>query len=451
MNSQLASFFGKNEAERDPAFREQLRERTVRGLRAVAVLAVGVPLLAALLEIAASGGGELSHESLFRLAAMSALAIASYGLSLKPPEWPAAGWWALFVALLVEWVHLGAGFWVSARLPQVYHFLPGVAATILFVAVALIPFRPGQIALLAALTGAPQMAAAHWMRTAGALPPSPYDTLHVINGVVTGLIAVYVAGVLYGQRAAQFRAARDTVAARCRTVMAEHAASLVHLAAGISHEMNNPLGALLSAADTMTAVGRRMAGAAPEERGKLEAAQAAASAALRAAAERLEATVRRLQRLASLDCAEITEVRLREFVESVLETARTPGQLEFAEDLSIRANAAHLGFVLSSLIGVASDLCEPPAGIGASIDGAEMVRIEVRARAKTQDLEPASLFEPVFQETAGRIVSRRWSLFTARQVAREHGGDVHASLTPERVLTLTVCWPASGYSSAATS
>jgi signal transduction histidine kinase len=411
VTSRLKTFLGKNEAESDASFREELRVKTVRGLRAAAALVVVAPLFGAAME--ALGRGEVGHEALFRLAAMAALGIASYGLSLRPPEWPAIGWWALLLAALVEWVHAAAGFGAS------------VAATILFIAVALIPFRPMHVIVLAALTAA----------------APGFHSLSAANLIVAALIAIYVSGVLYGQRAAQFRAARDSVAARCRTVMAEHAASLVRLAAGLSHEMNSPLGALRSSADTMTAVSRRIIEAPPEEQGKLAAAQEAASEALRAAASRLEATVRRIQRLASLDCAEVTGVNVREFVESVAETARAAVRIDAPDDLEIRTNAAHFGFVLSALVGVAAELCEAPVNIEAGMQAGSL-RVEAGGRMKAQEVEATSLFEPSFQETAGRIASRRWSLFTARQVAREHAGDVTAGVTADGMLTLALCLPA---------
>ena len=110
--------------------------------------------------------------------------------------------------------------------------------------------------------------------------------------------------------AAQNRRYRDAIA------RSERLATLGRLVAGITHEMNTPLGALTSAVDTLDRVVRKLA---PQsERPELAAMAESAAVNARKASERIARVVRNLKQFARIDHAETSATPIAQSVSDTL-------------------------------------------------------------------------------------------------------------------------------------
>jgi signal transduction histidine kinase len=58
------------------------------------------------------------------------------------------------------------------------------------------------------------------------------------------------------------------------------------------------------------------------------------------------------------------------------------------------------------------------------------------------DEQIENIFDPGFQKSGSRIASGNWSLFNARQIVFEHGGDIRISSTEGKGTTVWVTLPA---------
>jgi signal transduction histidine kinase len=71
-------------------------------------------------------------------------------------------------------------------------------------------------------------------------------------------------------------------------------------------------------------------------------------------------------------------------------------------------------------------------------------RIEVEIRDDGCGMAPKQLqtiFDPGFRVAEDRVVSGNWSMFGARQIVREHGGDIRIASGEGRGTTVTVTLP----------
>src|SRR5207302_6926764 len=105
--------------------------------------------------------------------------------------------------------------------------------------------------------------------------------------------------------------------AQTRILMTESAASLSRLAAAVSHEMNTPLGALISGVDTLLLLGARMATCQPSEYPRLVKLQADVRKTVQDSARRLKDLVARMQRFTYLDQAEVQPADVNSLIRDV--------------------------------------------------------------------------------------------------------------------------------------
>jgi signal transduction histidine kinase len=53
----------------------------------------------------------------------------------------------------------------------------------------------------------------------------------------------------------------------------------------------------------------------------------------------------------------------------------------------------------------------------------------------------AHIFDPSFRESGGRMAAGNWSMFNARQVVREHRGDIRIASEPGQGTRISVVLP----------
>jgi signal transduction histidine kinase len=230
-------------------------------------------------------------------------------------------------------------------------------------------------------------------------------------------------------------AAEELRQAETRTVVAESAASMGRLAAAVSHELNSPLGAMRSAADTLPATAKRLAAAAPEKREQLLSLVDTLSDTIVQSSDRMQEIVTRMQRFTNLDGAEVRTVDMNRLLGDVaaLVAAETGEQTTIDTSLgqlpNIPCRPQQLSVVFASLLRAAVNR----AGAGGRVwvaAGSREPHLEISVNDSAPQLsaaEAARLLDPEFRVSGSRVTTGDWNLFTARRIVREAGGDIRAA------------------------
>lgn len=228
-----------------------------------------------------------------------------------------------------------------------------------------------------------------------------------------------------------------------RVVMREKVRALGKLVAGLSHEINTPMGALRSSVDTQQRVLDRLAQSLKQATEAGDASDQAASmervlgiggqslTTMRAAAERISGLEASLRALSHLDEADLRKVDLGRELQTVLTAARrqlnpdTTVVLELAPVPEIYLNAAEINQALLTIITNAFEAAGPTGTVTLrlSADGPQ-VRLEIADDGP--GLPPARVAElfDVSLGGKGERVGAGLGLATAQSTVHRHGGDL---------------------------
>jgi signal transduction histidine kinase len=226
---------------------------------------------------------------------------------------------------------------------------------------------------------------------------------------------------------------------RKRELISENVENLARLTAALSHELSNPLGALKSSLDTLWRTTQRGGSPDERERAKLDRVQAELRVTLDASLDRMQSVIERIQRFANLDRAETRSIDVAELLEDVVALARTQPhsvaiELAVGELPRITCHPQPLSSAMASLLAYALDSCEAEDVDTVSLAAqARGDSVEIRIEFHGHDIPPdrlEQLFQPSFEIARKRVEARNWSLFSARQVVRDQGGDVTAFSEP---------------------
>jgi signal transduction histidine kinase len=207
------------------------------------------------------------------------------------------------------------------------------------------------------------------------------------------------------------------------------------LTAGLSHELNNPLGALKSSLDSLWRLAQSGRSLPEDERRRIDSVQSDLRATLDASLTRMQEVIARIQRFANMDRAEMRCVDLNELLGDVialLQATETGIALELVPGarVALSCHPQPLSGALSTLVAYSVEACRETGGNRVSIETVERggfveVRIaRVGGAPSTDELE--RLLEPSFEVAGGRVAARTWSLFSARQIVQAQGGEVRA-------------------------
>jgi signal transduction histidine kinase len=177
--------------------------------------------------------------------------------------------------------------------------------------------------------------------------------------------------------------------------------------------------------------------------------QAELRRSIRESANRLKEIVDRMQRFTNLDRAEVQEANVNDLLTDVVALAAPDAETRARLELkltplpSLPCHPQQLSAVFSSLVNNAMD----------AVNGQGRVTVATRAVNGTLEIaiadtgsgldaaQAATIFDPAFKASGGRIGTGNWSMFSARQIVRQHGGDIRVSSAAGRGTTVYVTLP----------
>jgi len=285
-----------------------------------------------------------------------------------------------------------------------------------------------------------------------------HSNAHHVFLVMLALLAAGIASSNYRQRWIEFeagqqavRAAEALTGAQLRAQLAENAISIGKMAAALSHEINSPVGALRSAVETLMVITDRMIDAPPEQRERLAATRQELRHSIEASAVRVDEVAARLRRFVTLEEAELKSADLNELLSNVAllhQDEIRAGQIRLEFDLErhlapLTCRPQLLTAAFSSLLSNAIHAVNGNGHISIRTRLADP-GVEVTISDNGRGMEPEEAdkaFDPVLKVHANRISSANWSLFNARQIVYEHGGDIRMETSPGAGTSVSVSLP----------
>ncbi len=245
---------------------------------------------------------------------------------------------------------------------------------------------------------------------------------------------------------------RELKRTQARLAEEEKMAALVRLVAGLAHEINNPLGALLSNNDSIRRsvahLQNRVSPAELERNGKLFMLLDKLSRANYYSGKRIEHLVSKLKSFAHLDEAEVQMIDINEAVETTLSVLHHQIKEQVEVDLRLEklppllGKANHFNQAIMHLLDNALE----------AIDGRGRIFIHTRSEEDSIIIEVSDdgrgipeahrnkIFDPGFT-TKGSGVGAGLGLSIARQVIKDHQGEIFLKSEEGRGTTIRVELP----------
>jgi signal transduction histidine kinase len=357
----------------------------------------------------------------------------------------------LCVAAILTWFSL----MMMQYDPAAVDYIPGQITLVTLVAVAAVPFRPTDTLVFGFLAESIYvllaMAAHDLMGIGGGVDPVYVLFIFMLSLLATGLTAV-----LYEQRRATYewhrnslRAGEDLRAAERRNLLSQNAASVGRLAAALSHELNSPIGALVSGVDTLLLLASRQATSSPAEQPRLVLLQNELRKSVKESTDRLRETVARMQRFTNLDKAEVQSANINDILGDVAALLEPRYKDKATVEMDLRpvpelvCRPQQLSAVFSNLLGNAVEATNGTGRVVVSSRHTD-TNVEVTIRDNGRGLDPTeldSIFDPGFKVTRGRVGTGNWSMFSSKQIVQEHGGEIHIESRPGEGTAVSVILP----------
>ncbi|MEJ7605201.1 MAG: HAMP domain-containing sensor histidine kinase [Bryobacteraceae bacterium] len=309
---------------------------------------------------------------------------------------------------------------------------------ITLVAVAAIPLRPTDTLLFGFLIESTYVVLALAVQEIHNVGVG-VDPLYVLFIFMLTCLSAALTAVVYHQRrstyewhASTLQAAEDLRLAEARNLLSQNAASVGRLAAALSHELNSPVGALVSGVETLLLLASKQATSPAADQPRLVILQNELRKSIGDSTNRLRDIVARMQRFTNLDKAEVQSANINDILTDVTALV-DPRYQKVAIDLDLGpvpnlvCRPQQLSAVFSNLLGNALNATEGKGRVRlATRQNGANVEIEITDDGpglETEALE--AIFDPGFKVTNGRVSTGNWSMFSSRQIIQEHGGDIH--------------------------
>jgi signal transduction histidine kinase len=444
-------------AEKVEGFRRELERLGAIGLQVVGAVQIAVSLFMLAIRFVVAPESAALYLRLRQGAAIILLGI----VNIVAGRIPALARWSRQISFVSAMLTTGILIWASmvinSQSTNPNDFIPGQITLVMLVAVTTVPLRPMNTLSLGAAIGVvyavlSKIAEQQLMEGIGP------DDNYILFIVMLTLLCAAITALLYAQRLSNYRILHQTIEAgealrdaQTRIVMAESASSLSRLAAAVSHEMNNPIGALLSGVDTLLLLAAKQATADGKEHARLVQLQADVRRSVQESAQRLKELVKRVQRFTNLDQAEVQSADLNEMLQDVTalvspelkKTARFEMNLQPLPPLVCRPQ--QLSVVFSNIVNNAVTALNGNGHVVVSTrQNAGEIQIDVEDNGRGMSAREAeTIFDPGFRVAEGRVASGNWSMFSSRQIVREHGGEIRIASTQGQGTRVTVTLPLS--------
>lgn len=427
------------------------------GLQAIGWIEIAAPIFMLLLRRSLEPFGPPLHRSIYLqdsflvLLGVATIAAVRIRRSQKNAR--------LFVLISVGLATFGtcASILVFEPFPGSDHYTSGKLAVMMLVTAAAGVLRPVQMLSLGFWIEAVYVACTmvgKYQRIPAAVLPDAFQFVFVLT---MSLLCTALTALLYLQRVSNYRAhqqalraTQELCMAQSRALVSENAAAMAKLAATLSHELNSPIGALTSAAESLVALAaKQRIDPTEEQRRVYSKIEASLERAVREGAQRLREISGRIQRLTNIEdeksrSADIVE-RLRD-VAALSESQSNRHvrlELDFHRVPRITCRPQQLSAVFSHLLSNAMNSTNGDGRVSMSAfdDGAQIqVRIQDNGRGIPEP-ELATIFEPGFRVSEHRVAGGHWSLFSDRHIIREHGGEIKITSAEGIGTTVTVSLP----------
>jgi two-component system, NtrC family, sensor kinase len=448
--------------EKDPGFRKEIERLSHIGLQVVSGVEIVVSAFMALAYTLLQPDPDLVTLRLMQAGSVIIIGILTVAASrfqgLRRYSRRIATASGLAAAAVLIWFLLV----MSTYDPTADDFIPGQITLITLVAVAAIPLRPTDTMLFGFLLESIYVIlaiAAQELYNVGA----GVDALYVLFIFMLSCLAAALTAVVYDQRRSTYEwhlstltAAEDLRLAEARNLLSQNAASVGRLAAALSHELNSPVGALVSGVDTLLLLAARQATSSPAEQQRLVVLQNELRKSIKQSTDRLKEIVQRMQRFTNLDKAEVQSANINDILGDVtaLVEPRYEGKAKVEMDLhpvpQLVCRPQQLSAVFSNLLGNAIEATNGTGRVVVSTrqkDSSVEVSIKDNGRG-LNSVELDSIFDPGFKVIQGRVTTGNWSMFSSRQIIREHGGDIQIESKPGQGTCVHVMLPCEGEISA---
>ncbi len=434
-------------AEQDPAFQKDIQRIGRTGLLVIGSMQIGISLFMLLARFVIA-----PDRSTLAFRAKQAALIVAFGIVaiICAHSNRLRAWWRVIgiaSGLILSVILVWASLLMVAAGAMPGDFIPGQITLIMLVAVTVLPLLPIQTLALGLSIGAIYIGSTYAATSLLNVGHGPEQTYLLFIFMLT-LLCTALTMVVYRQRRAKF----DLQQQQMRILLAENASSFTKLAAALSHELNNPIGALLSGVDTLLLLASRQATCAPEDQSRLVLVQADVRKSIQQSAKRLKAIIGRIQRFTNLDKAEVQNSSVNELladVAAIIESQLPEGaklNLDLQPVQPIVCRPQQISAVFANLLGNAVRALN---GAGGEIRIAtrqrkDGIEVEICDTGRGIDEEQLNeIFEPGFKTSGTRVRASNWSMFTARHIVREHGGDIEVASGKGRGTTVRVRFPLS--------
>jgi signal transduction histidine kinase len=237
-----------------------------------------------------------------------------------------------------------------------------------------------------------------------------------------------------------------------QAVLEAKMAAVGDLVAGVQHEVNNPLGALHSAADTAGKAQIRLLQALKED-GAERSAQRAAQALERSlatvdqASRRLSDVMATIRGFVQLDRAEMQRLELAQAVRTVMDMRRstwrddTEVAVDLEDGVAVQADPRRLAQALDTVLRNAAESLDGPGQVSVELrcqEGLALLLIQDSGRGMDAK-QLAGLFDIDFAH--GERTRARFGLPLCRSILHRHGGDISLESIEGKGTTVTLTLP----------
>ncbi len=441
-------------AECIPEFREEIQRRSCNGLKLIGWALVAVPLGMLFAVRAIVPGLPHSGPTYVLVLGIAGSGAAALGVRRIPALYSYCRLAGAIVIVVVSCCLTWAALLRAAERAELVYLVNGQLAVVLLIALIALPFKPIQflsigLAMEAFCISSQQLA----VSSLGLLPADDGLRLNALFLTMLTILGTAVAANQYRQirtthetHQSELRARDEMRDTQCRMLLSDSAASMGRLAAALSHEMNNPLGVLRSNLDLLRKLPAEEGENSPPGRPSIARIKSDLYRNSERSIERLQETVRRMERFTNLDRAEVMPADLGHLIADVSDIVREGmgGRVRFDLELidlpPVELRPQLISAAFSALLQNAAEASPPGEPVKVRMKRTRdtvLVEVQDRGPGMTPN-ELAQALEPTFRVKGKRMASCNWNLFGARQAIRQDGGEIEIRSTPGKGTVVVV-------------